>query len=189
MVEQSNREDTDQPSATGNAISSISVSDTLSHTPVVHNVGQSVCQLPKLTLPTFSGDSLQFQTFWDSFEAAIHNNKGLTGVQKFHYLRAQLLGDAAHVIDNLPLTDKNYEHSVALLKDRFGQPYKLVSAHMDALMNLPKPANNLASLQAFHDKLESHMRALQSLRKSRDSYCGVVLKAGTEGGRGHAPSE
>ena len=171
VVEQSNREDTDQP---GNAISSISMSNTLSHTPVVHNVGQSVCQLPKLTLPTFSGDSLQFQTFWDSFEAAIHNNKGLTGVQKFHYLRAQLLGDAAHVIDNLPLTDKNYEHSVALLKDRFGQPYKLVSAYMDALMNLPKPANNRASLQAFHDKLESHMRALQSLGKSRDSYCAML---------------
>ena len=115
VVEQSNREDTDQPSATRNAISSISVSNTLSHTPVVHNVRQSVCQLRKLTIPTFSGDSLQFQTFWDSFEAAIHNNKGLTGIQKFHYLRAQLLGDAAHVIDNLPLTDKNYEHSVALL--------------------------------------------------------------------------
>ena len=174
VVEQSNREDTDQPSATGNAISSISVSNTLSHTPVAHNVGQSVRQLPKLTLPTFSGDSLQFQTFWDSFEAAIHNNKGLTGVQKFHYLRTQLLGNAAHVTDNLPLTDKNYEHSVAVLKDRFGQPYKLVSAHMDALMNLPKPANNLASLQAFHDKLESHMRTLQSLGKSRGSYCAML---------------
>ena len=41
-------------------------------------------------------------------------------------------------------------------------------------MNLPKPANNLASLQAFHDKLESHMRALQSLGKSRDSYCAML---------------
>ena len=116
------------------------------HTHAVRNVGQFVTRLPKLTLPTFSGDPLQFQTFWDSFEAAVHNNEGLTGIQKFHYLRAQLLGDAAQVIDNFPLTDMNYLHSVTLLKDRFGQPYKLVSAHMDALMNLPKPVNNLASL-------------------------------------------
>ncbi|XP_065895991.1 uncharacterized protein [Dysidea avara] len=170
VVQQNNAE----TGATGNSTPSNSVSNSLSHTPVVHDVVQSVCQLPKLTLPTFSGDSLQFQTFWDSFEAAVHNSKGLTGVQKFHYLRAQLLGDAAHVIDNLPLTDLNYEHSVALLKDRFGQPYKLVNAHMDALMNLPKPVNNLASLQAFHDKLESHMRALQSLGKSHDTYSAML---------------
>ena len=65
----------------------------------VHNVGQSVGQfvsrLPKLILPTFSGDPLQFQTFWDSFEVAVHNNGSLTRVQKFHCLREQLLGDAA----------------------------------------------------------------------------------------------
>ena len=89
-------------------------------------------RLSKLTLPTFSGDPLQFQTFWDSFEAAVHNNEGLAGVHKCHYLRAQLLDDAAQVIDNFPLTEMNYLHSVALLKDRFGQAYKLVNAHMDA---------------------------------------------------------
>ena len=37
-------------------------------------------------------------------------------------------------------------------------------------MNLPKPVNNLASLQGFHDKLESHMRTLRSLEKSPDTY-------------------
>ena len=82
-----------------------------------------------------------------------------------------MLGDAAQAIDNFPLTDMNYLHSVALLKDRFGQLYKLVNAKKNALMNLPKPVNNLASLQGFHDKLESHMRALQSLSKSSDIYC------------------
>ena len=154
------------------------VSKSLPHTHVACNVGQSVGQfvsrLPKLILPTFGGDPLQFQTFWDSFAAAVHNDNSLTGVQKFHYLRAQLLGDASNVIDNLPLTDANYQHSVALLKERFGKPYKLVNAHMDALMNLLKPVNNLASLQVFHDRLESHMRALQSLGKSSDTYCAML---------------
>ena len=58
------------------------------HTPVVHNVGQFVTKLPKLTLPPFSKDPLKFQLLWDLFEAAIHNNEGLTGVQKLQYLRA-----------------------------------------------------------------------------------------------------
>ena len=49
-------------------------------------------------------------------------------------------GDAAH---GFPLTNNNYPHSIALIKDRFGQPYKSVNAHMDALLNLGKPSNSL----------------------------------------------
>ena len=45
-------------------------------------------RLPKLTLPTFSGDPLTWQTFRDSFHAAIHANTSLSGIQKFNYLNA-----------------------------------------------------------------------------------------------------
>jgi len=47
-------------------------------------------RLPKLTLPTFPGDSLTWQTFWDSFYGAIHGNSNLSGIQKFNYLKPQL---------------------------------------------------------------------------------------------------
>ena len=81
-------------------------------------------------------------------------------MQKCNYLRAQLCDDAAHVIAGFPLTDSNYAHSVTLLEGRFGQPYKLVNTHMEALLNLGKPSNDLPSLQAFYDSLEKHMRAV-----------------------------
>ena len=77
-----------------------------------------------------------WQTFWDSFNAAVHSNTTLTGVQKFNYLRAQLQGDAARVVIGFSLTDMNYEQSVALLRERFGQLYKLINVHMQALLNL-----------------------------------------------------
>ena len=131
---------------------------------------QNISRLPKLNLPHFSGDPLVWQTFWDSFEAAIHSNPSLTGVQKFNYLRAQLQGDAARVIAGFPLTNSNYEHSVVLLRQRFGQSYKLVNAHMQALLNLPNPSNNHSSLQTFYDTIENHMRGLSSLGKSPDTY-------------------
>lgn len=69
-----------------------------------------------------------------------------TQCQKLSYLQAQLQGDAARVIAEFPLTNANYGHSIALLQDRFGQPYKLVSAHMQALLDLPNPTNTLTSL-------------------------------------------
>ena len=101
----------------------------------------------------------------------VNTNEGLTGAQTFHYLRALLVDDTAQVIANFPLTKRNYLHSVKLLKDRFGQSYKLANAHMEALMNLPKPVNSLVSLQTFHNKLESHMRALQSLGRPPNTLC------------------
>lgn len=76
--------------------------------------------LPKLSLLTFSGDPLTWQTFWDSFCAAIHANPSLSRIQKFNYLKAQLQGDTARAIDGLPLSDMNYTHSITLLQDRFG---------------------------------------------------------------------
>lgn len=80
--------------------------------------GQGSTRLPKLSIPTFSGDTLEWQSFWDCFEAAVHSNPCLTGVQKLNYLRAQLLGEASKVVAGFPLTNANYEHSVTLLRER-----------------------------------------------------------------------
>ena len=132
-------------------------------------------RLPKLTLPTFSGDPLTWQTFWDSFHAAIHANTSLSGIQKFNYLKAQLQGDAARAVDGLPLSEMNYTHSIALLQNRFGQPHNLVNAHMKALLNMASPTNNLASLRMFYDSVESHIRGLSSLGKSEHSYGDLLV--------------
>ena len=87
-----------------------------------------------------------WQTFWDSFNAAVHTNTNLTGVKRFNYLRAQLQGDAARVVAGFPLTDVNYQHAITLLRERFGQPYKLINAHMQALLNLTNVTNTPSSL-------------------------------------------
>ena len=73
----------------------------------------------------------------------------MTSVQKLTYLRAQLQGDAAGVIAGFPLTDANYGHSIALLQNYFGQPHKLVSTHMQALLDLPSPVSTLKAYNSF----------------------------------------
>ena len=93
-------------------------SDVNEHTRGMH---QTYTRLPKLPLPTFDGNPLHWQTFWDSFSAAVDSNPCLTGIQKFNYLPAQLKGDASRVISGFPLSNNNYSHSVELLKERFGQ--------------------------------------------------------------------
>ncbi|XP_065887247.1 uncharacterized protein [Dysidea avara] len=126
-------------------------------------------RLPKLSLPTFSGDPLTWQAFWDSFFAAIHSNPSLSGIQKFNYLKAQLQGDAARAIEGLPLSELNYRHSISLLQDRFGQTHKLIDAHMKSLMSMAS-TNSLASLRMFYDSIKNHIRGLSSLGKAEHSY-------------------
>jgi len=78
-------------------------------------------------------------------------------------------------VAGFPLTHISYNQSVTLLKSRFGQSHKLIAAHMQALLHLPKPSNTLASLQSFHGSVEGHVRSLISLGKLLDSYVDMLL--------------
>ena len=73
------------------------------------------------------------------------------------------------MIVGLPLTNSNYQQLTSLLKECYGQPYKLINAHVQAVLELPKPVNKLASLQLFHHTVEGHICCLQLLGKSPDA--------------------
>ena len=88
----------------------------------------------------------------------------MTRAQKLSYLRAQLSGDAARVIAGFQLTNDNYDHSIALLKERFGQTYKQMDVHMQALIDFPNPNNTTSSLREFYDSTEGHIRSLATLQ-------------------------
>ena len=139
------------------------VSDSLTKPPELQFRQQhlsNAVRLPKLDLCTqFSGNTLEWQPFWDSFNAAVNSNPTISDVQKLNYLRSQLRGEASQLIAGFSLTSANYSHSVALLKDRYGQQQKLITAHMQALLELPNPSNTLSSLQSFHDTIERHAYA------------------------------
>ena len=130
----------------------------------------SASRLPKLSLPMFSGNPLLWQTIWDSFEAGVHGNPNLTGVEKFNYLRVQLEGEAARTVGGFPLTNANYEQSISLLKIRFGKQQQIVNAHMQALLDLQAPTNIAVSLRELLDTIENHIRGLVSLRKQKESF-------------------
>jgi len=154
-------------------MSSLMIASTTGH---CHSPQQfAATRLPKLTLLSFSGNPLDWLTFWDSFKAAIHLNPNLSGIQKFNYLKSQLQGDAARSIDGIPLSDQNYLHAVTLLQVHFGQTHRLVAAHMQAFIKAPNPANTLNSLRKFYDTVESHLRGLSSVGKSKQSYGDLLV--------------
>ena len=132
-------------------------------------------RLPKLVLPSFNGNPLAWQTFWDAFWSAVHDNTSISNVQKFNYLKAQLCDGAERVIAGLPLTNANYAKSVELLEERFAQPHKIINAHMEALLNLPLPTDHLSSLRLFYDSIETHIWGLAALGKTTETYGDILV--------------
>ena len=74
---------------------------------------QPAIQLPKNNIPNFDGDILNWVTFWEHFEIAIHSNKRLHDVQMLPYLRdAVKTGPAKHVIKGLSHSAGSYEQAI-----------------------------------------------------------------------------
>jgi hypothetical protein len=65
-------------------------------------------RLPVINLPTFSGSFDAWIEFRDSFNSLINKNKSLSGLQKFHYLKSSLKGDAESILHNLEISPNSY---------------------------------------------------------------------------------
>lgn len=63
-------------------------------------------QLPKISLPSFSGEQLAWESFRDLFRSLVGDVTELAPVQKLQYLKASLSGEAAAIVANVDLSDK-----------------------------------------------------------------------------------
>ena len=55
----------------------------VSNSPVNSSQSSQSHKLPKLSLSIFTGNILEWQTFWDSFESSVHHNNSLSDIQRF----------------------------------------------------------------------------------------------------------
>ena len=84
-------------------------------------------KLSKLEIKKFSGELTAWMTFIDSFEATVYRWTNLSDVEKFNYL-LYLQKDTLHTISGMPITNANYKKALELLRNRFGNPQKVISA-------------------------------------------------------------
>ena len=73
-------------------------------------------KLPNLSIKCSNGNPIEFQSFFDQFRAAIHENDSLKSIKKFNYLRAFLRGPALASISGLSLTSENYNQAIEILE-------------------------------------------------------------------------
>ncbi len=133
-------------------------------------------KLPKLSLKKFTGNPIDWQSFYDSYTAAVHSHDTLSKVDKFNYLKTLLEGPAASAIAGFSLTEENYETALKLLKDRYANPQVIVSSHVDALLKLESVSNihEISKVRNLYDTIETHIRSLANLEIPSESY-GTIL--------------
>ena len=128
--------------------------------------------LPKIELPKFDGNIVNWQTFWDQFESSVHKQEGLSHIHKFNYLKSLLTSTASECIAGLAMTNENYEEAVSLLKERFGNKQLLIDAYVESFIDLPavKSMNQVKDLRSVYDQLETTVRNLRSLNVETQTY-------------------
>ena len=109
-------------------------------------------------MPKFKINVKKLHAFWELFESLIHKNNEMSAIDKFNYLGTLLEDEASRAIQGLPLTNA-YNVAIEILKDRFGKPQTIVTAHMDDLLKLPSLGSNcrVKDLRAVLDQLTIHV--------------------------------
>ena len=112
-------------------------------------VAQQV-KLPQLDLKGFDGDSAQWVSFINLFDATIHNNENLSCVMKMQYLLSCLTKEPLNLVKSLNISAANYTVAYQLLRDRYHNSRRLSTLHLNALLDLPNVSSgNNRSLREF----------------------------------------
>lgn len=134
-------------------------------------------KLPKFELVKFSGRRSDWQPFWEVFEQVVDKNEELSLIDKFHYLRSSVTGDAAAALAGVPPTSRCYRDAVELLKGRFGNNELLMQEHMRSLLDIKpvRSSDDVRSLRRLYDTLAAHICGLESLGRKLHTYGAMLL--------------
>ncbi|XP_060860374.1 uncharacterized protein LOC132937587 [Metopolophium dirhodum] len=130
--------------------------------------------LPKIELPKFDGDVVQWCSFRDIFCSLVHNNQHYSDIERFHVLKSLLVGPALAVIKSIPLTATNYNIAWNALHKSFENNRLLATAHIDRLFAFsPLKKESTAALATFVNTFRENVAAIKAL--GIDDISGFLL--------------
>jgi hypothetical protein len=100
---------------------------------IASSSGNCCLKLHPIKLPSFNGEYEHWITFSNMFKAIVHCNEQLTDIQKYHYLKSALTGEAERLISNIPMTTSNYPIVWKLLVDtrRYENKRMIAASHIN----------------------------------------------------------
>ena len=122
-------------------------------------------KLPKLDVPTFDGNILNWKSFWKQFCVSVHNRTNLSDSEKLVYLQHALKGGSAkQVIEGLSHSGEYYAEAIESLQSRYNRPRLIHQTHVHMILEAPSLKEGSGKeLRHLHDTVQQHLRALKAM--------------------------
>ena len=121
--------------------------------------------LPTIQVPTFSGEVLEWSSFWASFKSTIEDRKELSNTQKLHYLRQAIKDPEVQRLLHSPTeTPEMYLEVVQELKERYNKTREIHRLLVKSLLDLPSPKQNRVELRRLADTVKATLASLNATK-------------------------
>ena len=122
-------------------------------------------KLPKLDVPKFDGEILNWRSFWEQFCISVHERTSLSNSEKLVYLQQSLKGGSAKgTIEGLSRSGDNYAEAIECLQSRYDRPRLIHKAHVRMILDVPSLKEGSGKeLRRLHDTVQQHLRALKAM--------------------------
>ncbi|XP_055715183.1 uncharacterized protein LOC129809402 [Phlebotomus papatasi] len=133
---------------------------------------KSNSRLSPLDIPKFSGQFSKWISFRDRFVSTVINESSLSNVQKLHYLKGALTGEAASVLENLEVTEDNFEAAWDLLNTRFNKRKNIIMEYVKNFHSVsPVSTATNSNVRKLVNDVVGVIQALDTMKESsRDPW-------------------
>ena len=134
-------------------------------------------KLPPISIPSFSGTYEEWPSFYNSFKSLIHDQTDISNVDKLHYLKTSLSGDAHQKLEIFSLTNENYIEAWEFLKKFYDNKRLIISRHLTLLLELKHvERENREDLLKLADHVQQHLNCLKNLGVDYTNHSEFVVR-------------
>ena len=128
-------------------------------------------QLPKISLPTFHGDLMEWTSFWSQFRSAVDSNDELTPLNKLAYLREAIKDQPTRdLLYSGAESDDLYPEVVALLNARFDKRREVHQRYCTKISNWGSISNTKSKVSKLTDALTKTVSSLDKMGQLDSVY-------------------
>lgn len=142
---------------------------------MTNGLRNNAIQLPKLTIPQFSGEYLKWRQFHDLFSEMV-DKQPIPAIQKMWYLKSNLSGEAERIISQLSLSETNYATAWQALQERYDNKRILVANLVEKIIDQPAVTSSASSIKTLHDTTKECILALNNLGIVTASWDAILIQ-------------